>query len=54
MEENKKRGQWVFFMRDKGKDIFMCSECRRLSFRKPKECDGCGSYMEPEGEKENG
>lgn len=54
MEEDKKHGQWVFFMRDKGKEFYMCTACGRISNSTPKECDGCGAIMEPEGVKENG
>lgn len=40
-----KQAKWIYFMDDRGKHYFVCSNCRRASTRLLKECDGCGAQM---------
>lgn len=41
-----KKAKWIYFMEDRGKPYYVCSNCRRVSNRLLKECDGCGAKME--------
>lgn len=41
----KKQAKWIYFMQDRGKHYYVCSNCRRASTRLLKECDGCGAKM---------
>lgn len=40
-----KQAKWIYFMSDRGKHYYVCSNCRRASTRILKECDGCGAKM---------
>lgn len=41
-----KKAKWIYFMPDHGNHYYVCSNCRRVSTRLLKECDGCGAKME--------
>lgn len=47
MEKNteSKKAKWIYFMEDRGKHYYVCSNCKRCSNRLLKECDGCGAKM---------
>lgn len=50
-----KQAKWIYFMQDRGKHYYVCSNCRRSSTQLLKECDGCGAQMwSPIEEKKDG
>lgn len=48
-----KKAKWIYFMEDRGKHYYVCSNCKRVSNRLLKECDGCGAQMEVPKKEDN-